>query len=236
MVHRSVSTWQQPVPPAATPERAAVLEHVAARILASGPGRLRVGVDGLTAAGKTSLGHELAERISRSGRPVLRASLDDFKKPWRDRHLYDRESGEGYYRNAFDYDAVTKLLLEPARADGSGDCVLCSIDPLTQLDHSAVVTPAGSDAVLVVDGVFAFRPEINEHWEFRIWVDVDPEEALRRGVERDEDWAGSEAEAVHRDRYHVSEQLYLAEVDPVRLVDVVIDNSDFEHPRIVLEH
>jgi uridine kinase len=99
-----------------------------------------------------------------------------------------------------------------------------------------VVTPAGSDAVLVVDGVFAFRPEINEHWEFRIWVDVDPEEALRRGVERDEDWAGSEAEAVHRDRYHVSEQLYLAEVDPVRLVDVVIDNSDFEHPRIVLEH
>jgi hypothetical protein len=55
------------------------------------------------------------------------------------------------------------------------------------------------------------------------------------GVGRDEDWAGSDAEAVHRDRYHVSEQLYLAEVDPVRLVDVVIDNSDFDRPRIVLE-
>jgi len=40
---------------------------------------------------------------------------------------------------------------------------------------------------------------------------------------------------VHRDRHHVSEQLYLAEVDPVRLVDVVIANSDFDRPRIVLE-
>jgi uridine kinase len=234
-VFRSVSTWQQPLPPAATRERSVVLDHVAARILACGPGRLRVGIDGLTAAGKTSLGHELAERISRSGRPVLRASLDDFKKPWRDRHLYDRESGEGYYRNAFDYEAVAKLLLEPAGADGSGECVLCSIDPLTQVDHSGVITPAAPDAVLIVDGVFAFRPEIDEHWEFRIWVDVDRQVALRRGVERDEDWAGPEAEAVHRDRYHVSERLYVAEVDPVRLVDVVLENSDFDRPRIVLE-
>jgi uridine kinase len=235
VVHRSVSTWQQPLPPPAKPERSAVLEEVTARILASGAGRLRVGIDGLTGAGKTSLGHELAERICRSGRPVLRGSLDDFKKPWRDRHLYDRESGEGYYRNAFDYDVVTKLLLEPAGAGGSGDCVLCSIDPLTQVDHSAIITPAASDAVLIVDGVFAFRPEINQHWEFRIWLDVDPQVALRRGVGRDEDWAGLEAEALHRDRYHVSEQLYLAEVDPVSLVDVVIDNSHFDRPRIVLE-
>ena len=212
-----------------------MLDHLAARILASGSGRLRVGIDGLTAAGKTSLGHELAERITCSGRPVLRASLDDFKKPWRDRHLYDRESGEGYYRNAFDYAAVTKLLLEPAGAGGSGECVLCSIDPLTQVDHSGVITPAASDAVLIVDGVFAFRPEINEHWELRIWLEVDPEVSVRRGVKRDEDWAGSEAEAVHRDRYLVAERLYLAEVDPIGLVDVVIDNSDFSRPRIVLE-
>jgi uridine kinase len=105
---------------------------MAARILESGAGRLRVGIDGLTAAGKTSFGHELAERISSADRPVLRASLDDFKKPWSDRHLYDRESGEGYYRNAFDYAGDRRLLLEPAGPAGSGNCVLCSIDPLTR--------------------------------------------------------------------------------------------------------
>lgn len=159
-MHHSVSMWQQPLPPLASPERSAVVERVADRVLVSGRGRLCVGVDGLTAAGKTSFGHELAERISRAGRPVLRASLDDFKKPWRDRHLYDRESGEGYYRNAYDYAAVTRLLLASARPGGSGWCALCSIDPLTQADHSAVLTEVAPDAVLVIDGVFAFRPEI----------------------------------------------------------------------------
>jgi uridine kinase len=232
-VHRSVSTWQQPLPASASPERAAVVSAVGDRLLRLGSQRLRVGIDGLTAAGKTSFGHELAEYVSRAGRPVLRASLDDFKRPWRERHLYDRESGPGYYRNAFDYDAVIRLLLDPAAPDGSGACVLCSIDPLTQVDHSGVATPAADDAVLIVDGVFAFRPEINDLWDYRIWLDIDPQQSIRRGAARDQDWAGSEAEAVHRDRYLPAEQLYLAEVDPLRLVDVVIDNSDFARPRIL---
>src|SRR6266545_709538 len=141
-VYLSVSTLQQPLWPAATPERTALIDTIASRVLALGTTRLRVAIDGFTAAGKTSFGHELAERISQAGRPVLRACLDDFKKPWRDRHLYDRESGEGYYRNAYDYLAVIKLLLEPSGPQGSGDCVLCSIDPLTQIDHSSVITPA----------------------------------------------------------------------------------------------
>ena len=232
-VHQSVSTWKQPLPASASPERAALVAAVADRILRLGPQRLRVGIDGRTAAGKTTLGHELAAYLSRAGRPVLRASLDDFKRPWSERHRYDRESGPGYYRNAFDYDAATRLLLDPAAPNGSGICALCSIDPLTQIDHSDVVTEAAVDAVLIVDGVFAFRPEIDAHWDFRIWLEIDPQQSIRRGAVRDQDWAGSEAEAVHRDRYLPAEELYLAEVDPIRLVDVVIDNRDFDTPRIV---
>jgi uridine kinase len=233
-VHLSVSTWQQPLPPPASAHRSAVLRYVAGRILACGDGRLRVGIDGLTAAGKTSLANELAERVSHSAREVLRASLDDFKRPWADRHLYDRESGEGYYRNAFDYAAVRTLLLDPAAADGSGDCVLCSRDPLTQVDHSTVVTRATRDAVLIVDGVFAFRPEINDCWDFRIWLDIDPEMSVHRGTLRDQGtWAGTDAKATHRDRYLVAERIYIDEVNPTRLVDIAIDNSTFDSPRIM---
>lgn len=234
-IHRSVSTWQQPAPRFTSPQREALLTHLGDRITALGPHRLRVGIDGLTASGKTSFGHELAEVISRAGRPVLRASLDDFKRPWSERHLYDRESGEGYFRNAFDYHRLVALLLEPCGADGSGACALCSIDPLTQVDHSSVVTRAALDAVLVVDGVFAFRPEIDDYWDFRIWLDVEPETSVQRGVARDRSWAGSDAETIHRDRYLASERIYLAEVDPLQMVDVVIDNSAFDRPRIVSE-
>jgi uridine kinase len=232
-VYRSVSTWQQPIPVNVSTQRASLLDHVTQRVLGQGRGRLRVGIDGLTASGKTSFGHELAERISRVGRPVLRASLDDFKKPWQDRHRYDRESGEGYYRNAFDYAAVGTLLLEPAGADGSGNCVLCSIDPLTQTDHSKVITEAAPDAVLIVDGVFAFRPEINRYWDLRIWLDINPELSVHRGVGRDQARLGADAEALHRHRYLAAERIYIAEVDPVGLADLTIDNSRFDRPELL---
>jgi uridine kinase len=38
---------------------------------------------------------------------------------------------------------------------------------------------------------------------------------------------------VHRERYLVAERILIDEVAPIRLVDVVIDNSSFDRPRIV---
>lgn len=233
-VHHSPSTWQQSCPEPASAERSALVEQVAKRVLALGPGRLLVGIDGFTAAGKTSFGHELAQYVGAAGRPALRATLDDFKNPWKDRHLYDRESGEGYYRNAYDYESVRRLLLDPCRSPDATSCSLCGIDPLTQRDHSADRTPLAADSVLIVDGVFAFRPEIDAYWDFRVWLQVDAELSVRRGAERDQNWAGSDAESIHRDRYLVAEHLYLAEVDPLPRTDVVIDNSAFDAPYVVV--
>jgi uridine kinase len=234
-VQWSASTWQQPMPPAPSAERAAVLDRIATSILAAGPRRLRVGVDGRTAAGKTSMAHELAERVADAGRPVLRASLDDFKRPWKEAHRYDRTSGEGYYRNAFDFGAARRLLLDPAAPEGDGRVALCSIDPITQVDHSSEVVELPADGVLVVDGVFAFRPELDDRWDLRIWVHIDAELSVQRGIARDTDMEGSaaQAEALHRHRYLAAETVYLAEVDPLALAQVVVDNTDFAHPRML---
>jgi hypothetical protein len=39
---------------------------------------------------------------------------------------------------------------------------------------------------------------------------------------------------VHSGRYHTAETLYLSEVDPKTLADVIIDNEDFTNPRLIL--
>lgn len=225
----SESTWQQPTPSTTTDVRRTVVAAVTQRVAANLPGRILVAIDGRTGAGKTSFGHELAEQLAAHGLTVLRASLDDFKRPWADRHLYDRESGEGYYRNAFDYEAVTRLLLEPFCDKASEGVVLCAIDPITQIDHSATRVSVPEDAVLVVDGVFAFRDEIAHWWTLRVWLDVDPGLSLERGIARD----GEPARAVHRDRYGVAERVYLAEAGPVARAHVVIDNSNLTVPVMV---
>jgi uridine kinase len=228
----SHSTWFQPMPAPASRERTELVDGLALRITGLSPGRLRVVIDGYTAAGKTSFGHELAAALRRLGRPTLRASLDDFKNPWSEAHLYDRLSGEGYYRNAWDFRSIRELLLEPAGPHGSGQVALCSIDPLTQRSHKHEKVDAPDNAVLIVDGVFAMRPELDASWDVRIWLDVDPALSLERGVARDTEREGrAEAEALHRDRYHAAEAIYAGEVDPVGKADFVIDNRDFANPR-----
>ncbi len=232
----SVSTWKSPAPPPASDDRARVLAEVVDRVLARSPGRLRVIVDGRTGSGKTTLADELAAVVRARDRPTLRASLDDFKRTWADarRHGYDRVSGEGYYRNTPDFVSARDLLLAPASPTGSGVVVLCAHDPLTGEDHRSATVTAPVDAVLIVDSVFGMRPEYDEFWDHRIWVQVDREVALTRGIERDVALEGrAEAERLHRDRYQVGEDLYVAEVDPYALADTIIDNTMFARPVLV---
>ena len=136
----SVSSWSQPTPDAASSVRSELIDEVARRVIAVRPGRIRVVVDGYTASGKTSFAHELAAAIRRHGRSTVRASFDDFKKPWRDAREkgYDRSSGDGYYRNSPDFESARELLLRPAGVEGSGTVVLCGHDPLTGEDHRNV--------------------------------------------------------------------------------------------------
>lgn len=232
----SVSTWKSPTPPPASGDRSRVLTEVADRVLTLSPGRLRVIVDGRTGSGKTMLADELAAVVRHGGRPTLRASLDDFKRTWADarRHGYNRESGEGYYRNTPDVVSTRDLLLAPAGPTGSGVVVLCAHDPLTGEDHRATTVTAPSDAVLIVDSVFGMRPEYEEFWDHRIWVEVDRDVALARGIERDVPLEGrAEAERLHRARFQVGEEIYLAEVDPRSKADTLIENTTIDRPVIL---
>jgi uridine kinase len=200
------------------------------------PHPVRVAIDGISASGKTSLGDELAGLIEARGRPAIRASLDNFKRPWSERHLYDRESGEGYYRNAYDYDLIRTVLLQPLGPAGNRVYQSASIDPLTQRNVTETLL-APSDAVLLADGVFLLRPELDGLWEYRVFLDIDFDTALRRWAARDQGWAGSwdAAAALYRTRYIPSEQIYLDEVNPRAHVDLILDQRDFDNPRIVSE-
>jgi len=77
----SVSTRRQPLPPAASAARPALIEDVAARVAGIAPGRLRVAIDGLTCAGKTSFGHELAAALRELGRPTRRGKARPGRAP-----------------------------------------------------------------------------------------------------------------------------------------------------------
>ena len=80
---------------------------------------IRVAIDGVDAAGKTSLADELTPIIKKSGRHVIRISIDDFHRPRHERYQRGELSPEGYYYDSFDYLAIQKDVLKPLGPEGN---------------------------------------------------------------------------------------------------------------------
>ena len=184
---------------------------------------VRVAIDGVDAAGKTTLAEALALVLRRRGREVVRASIDGFHRPRAERYRRGELSPEGYYLDSFDYDALRDALLDPLGPGGSRAYRRAVFDYRDDAPRAEPVSHASEDAILLFDGVFLLRPELVEHWDLRIFVSVEPEEALRRALERDAAVFGSqeEAERRYRRRYQPGQRLYFAEARPVVAAEVV---------------
>ncbi len=197
---------------------------------------LRVAIDGIDAAGKTTLADELVRPLEARGRPVIRASIDGFHRPRADRHRRGADSPEGYYHDSFDYAAVRAALLVPLGPGGSRSYRRAVFDFRTDTPATAPKEEAPRQAVLLFDGVFLLRPELAHFWDYRIFVDVAFDVALRRAMTRDQPLFGSAAavEARYAQRYIPGQRLYLATVRPQEQADIVIDNNDPSHPRIIV--
>ena len=91
-------------------------------------------------------------------------------------------------------------------------------------DLAALRAAVAAYDTVVADGVFLFRPELNDLWDVRVFVDVDPDEQWRRVLARDTARFGS-AEAVrerYAARYRPAYDAYRRVVRPEALADVVV--------------
>jgi uridine kinase len=216
--------------------RAAMVRRLAGELLgrrAAGP--LRVGVDGRSAAGKTTLADELAAVVRGRGRPCVRASIDDFHRPGHARRSQAGEwTPERYYAEGFDHRAFRALLLAPLGPGGDRRCRLALWDALHDTPAPDATVEVPEDAVVVVDGAFLLRPELRDCWDYTIWVRVDWATMLERAAARDVAWVGSEQEVRRRYRrlWVPLHRRYERDTGAPELADAVVDNTDPDHPRI----
>lgn len=189
----------------------------------------RVAIDGRTASGKTTLADEIADTLRRRGRSVIRTSIDGFHRPKAERYARGRNSPEGYYFDARDWEAIKYFLLNPLGPDGD----LCYRTITFDLEADAPVKDepklALADDVLIVDGTFLQRRELQSAWDLTVYVDVPEELAAARGTQRDADRLGGPASAatLYRERYQPAFLIYQQSCDPMAIADIVFDNTVF---------
>ncbi len=205
--------------------RAEVLSRLVGMLTALDPPHVpRVAVDGPDAAGKTTFARDLAALIEVQ-RPVIALGADGFHRPAQVRYRRGRQSPEGYYLDSFDNESIVAAVLRPLGPGGDRCYLPSKFDYRSDRPVPAVRRAAASRAVLLFDGVFLQRPELVEHWDFTIYLHIEPAESLRRALTRDLVPFGSEASIGDRynRRYLPGQELYRSAARPLDRADVLLD-------------
>ena len=221
-----------------TEQRQKTLERLANVLLAiSSPHPLRVAIDGVDAAGKTTLADELAVILAGQSRPVIRASIDGFHHPKLVRYQRGPDSPEGYYRDSFDYAAILRSLLIPLGPNGNRRYCRAVFDYRDDVPKNEPFNTASDAAIVLFDGVFLLRPELIDYWDFSIFVDVDFSVSVPRAIARDlKNDSDANEKALwlkYQQKYVPGQEFYLAESRPKLKADIILDNNDIQKPKII---
>lgn len=189
-----------------------------------------VSIDGVDAAGKTIFAKQLAIELEKSGLNVIQSSIDGFHNPREIRYRRGRENPDGYYRDSFNYEALKHNLLDPLK---KGDLKYRSkyFDYTTDSRIKDPLKIADKRAILIFDEVFSNRPELRDYWDYSIYLHIDEDESIKRGLKRD--GGNMEALQLYKTRYIIGQRIYHAEAEPLKYACIIIDNNDPDNPKIL---
>jgi uridine kinase len=179
--------------------------------MTAGPSRPRsaIAVEGLDGSGKSRFAAALAAALTAAGRPAALVHVDDFRRTLDFEGLAPGEETALYYDRYFDF----------ARAGAA-------------LATELAGPPDGTIAIL--EGVMVLRAGLPTGTPL-LMLTVSPEEARRRIAARDEAKGRTPEEIARRieRRYFPAHARYCAAFHPQGQADLVVDNEDWLHPRVV---
>jgi uridine kinase len=169
-----------------------------------------VAVDGIDGSGKSRFAAALADACVAEDVPAMLFHVDDFRRDLDFAGLDDQAEAALYYERYFDLEALDRALAPLAQARGAG--------PLA-----------------IVEGVFTLRVPTVAAAGALVVLNVSPEEARRRILERDRAKGRTDDEINHRisRRYFPARARYRAEIGFDDRAAAVVDNEDWRRPRLV---
>lgn len=168
-----------------------------------------VAIDGRCAAGKTTLAKHLAEKI---GGTVVH--MDDFflRREQRTPERYATVGGN------VDYERFLEEVLEPLSFNEM--CYYYPFDCSTMTIQKDVVFVDGTKPV-IVEGSYSLRPELRQFYDFKIFLDVDPQKQIERIAKRNPDKLER-----FRKEWIPYEEMYFDTYNIRKVANIVIDTSE----------
>lgn len=187
---------------------------------------------GADASGKTRFAALFSEYLALQGVGSAVVSIDDFHNPAALRRQGENPQ-DAYYRNAFDLGRLVAEVLEPWKRTGSLHRTLSCLRLESDRYDLTLTINLNPGDVMLLEGSLLFRPPILSYLDTKIFLDVSFPEILRRAQRRDVPRFGPEILEAYREKYIPVQKRYFLEFSPKDSADLLIENEDYENPRIL---
>lgn len=197
-----------------------------------------IGINGVDGSGKSTFAKNLENFFINSGERVSRISIDSFHNPKKIRYRKGEISADAFYLDSINFEGFKEQSLKPLKSAKKYPINIASQIFNLESDTSEMIsTEIFENDIVIFEGIFLFRQDMKDFFDFKIFIDADFNKTMKRMVLRDlSPTATRQQIELYKERtnkkYIAGQKLYFTENDPKALSDIIINNNDYEKPFI----
>jgi uridine kinase len=187
---------------------------------------LLVGISGIDAAGKGFVTAQFAESLEKRGFKVAVINADAWLNLPHVR-FRRQDPPTHFYENAIRFEEMFERVVLPLRDTRSVnvDSEFAEETAATFRRHRYAFR---NIHVVLLEGIFLFKPVYREHFDLKVWVDCSFSTALQRAITRgQEGLPAEETTRAFETIYFPAQRIHLARDNPREAADIILANDNF---------
>lgn len=189
------------------------------------PGAALVGISGIDASGKGFVTKKLAEQLPGFKIAVINADGWLNLPHVRFTKGAGTDHGRHFYENALRLDEMFERLILPLKQNRSIN-MTADLAEETATEFRPHTYVFSDIDIILLEGIFLFKPEYIEHFDLRIWVECSFETAMGRAIERSQEgMTADETATAYEAIYFPAQRLHFRLDHPREDSDLILQND-----------
>ena len=185
---------------------------------------LLVGVSGIDGCGKGYLTKQLQAHLALHAITSVVLNVDGWLNLPQKR-FNQSAPAENFYQNAIRFDEFFTQLAIPLRDRRSVHLVADFVEE-TASEYRKHIYDFRDVSVVLVEGIFLFKPQYRNHFDLTIWIDCSFPTALARAIDRaQEGLSRANTIAAYGTIYFPAQRIHLAQDKPREHADLIFENN-----------
>jgi uridine kinase len=186
---------------------------------------LLVGISGIDASGKGFVTARIAESLQKRGLKLAVMNADAWLNLPHTR-FHQQDPAKHFYENAIRFDEMFEHVILPLRGTRNVNVKsdFAAETAMTFRKHRYIFRNID---IILLEGIFLFKPTYRDHFDLKIWIDCSFATALRRAMARgQEGLPPQEAKRAFETIYFPAQRIHLARDNPRKAADIVFTNEE----------